>query len=157
MAMLAQSSCCVSRAVHHTPSRPSIDRIEINIESIESKKYKTPLLKELSQSSQDSFESNPIRKNPGTFGLIPSKVAWSIFATFEGMKPIVPEFIRIGIRSARIPGRSVWFAQKWGFESSDSSIIESIGSIEHMGVYILFQLFLTAACKEYFFDVFQTN
>ena len=29
----------------------------MNIEPIESKKYKTPLLKELSQSSQDSFES----------------------------------------------------------------------------------------------------
>ena len=38
----------------------SIDRIEMNIESTESKKcikIKTPLLKELSRSSRDSFES----------------------------------------------------------------------------------------------------
>ena len=35
----------------------SIDRIEMNIESIESKKRKMPLLKELSRTSQDSFES----------------------------------------------------------------------------------------------------
>ena len=35
----------------------SIDRIEMNIESIESKKRKMPLLKELSRTSWDSFES----------------------------------------------------------------------------------------------------
>mgnify|MGYP003312857108 CR=1 FL=1 len=35
----------------------SIDRIEMNIESIESKKRKMPLLKELSRTSRDSFES----------------------------------------------------------------------------------------------------
>ena len=35
----------------------SIDRIEINIESIESKKRKMPLLKELSRSSWDLLES----------------------------------------------------------------------------------------------------
>ena len=35
--------------------RRSIDRIEMNIESIESKKRKMPLLKELSRTSRDSF------------------------------------------------------------------------------------------------------
>ena len=36
----------------------SIDRIEMNIESIESKKRKMQLLKELSRASRDSFESD---------------------------------------------------------------------------------------------------
>ena len=36
----------------------SIDRIEMNIESIESQKRKMPLLKQLSQTSQGSFESD---------------------------------------------------------------------------------------------------
>ena len=36
-------------------------------------------------------------------------------ATFEGMKPNVPEFFRIGIRFERIPGRSASSLQKWHF------------------------------------------
>ena len=55
-----------------TPGR-SIDRIEMNIESIESKKYKTPLLKELSQSSQDSFESESDPKESRNVRLNSSK------------------------------------------------------------------------------------
>ena len=93
---------------HKTLGR-RFDRIEMNIESIESKKHKMPLLKELSRTSQDSFQSEsdskesrdvrldsfrsgifhfchfwansadrprilsnqiPIRKNPGTIGLL---------------------------------------------------------------------------------------
>ena len=84
----------------------SIDRIEMNIESIESKKYKTPLWKDLSQSSQDSFESESDSKESQTFGLILSKVAIFIYAIFEGIKPIVPGFFRIGIRFERILGGS---------------------------------------------------
>ena len=34
-------------------------------------------------------------------------------ATFEGIKPIVPGFFRIGIRFERIPGRLASFSQKW--------------------------------------------
>ena len=88
-----------------------------------------PLLKELSRTSRDSFESEsdskasrddrlnsfksgifhfshfwanqaerpgilsnriPIQKNPGTIGLIPSKVANMENTTFEGIKPNVP-------------------------------------------------------------------
>ena len=105
-----------------TTLRRSIDRIEMIIESIESKKRKMPLLKELSGTSQDSLESAsdskqswevrlksfkscifhfchfwvnqadrpgifsnwiPIRENPGTIGLIPSKVALRNFCVFE--------------------------------------------------------------------------
>ena len=36
-------------------------------------------------------------------------------ATFEGIKPNVPRFFRIGFRFERIPGRSASFLQKWHF------------------------------------------
>ena len=36
-------------------------------------------------------------------------------ATFEGIKPNVPGFFRIGIRFERISGRSAQFLQKWHF------------------------------------------
>ena len=55
----------------------SIDRIEMNIESIESQKTQN--------------------------------------VTFEGIKPIVPGFFRIGIRFERISGRSAQFLQKLHF------------------------------------------
>ena len=100
----------------------NIDRIKMNIESIESKKRKMPLLKELNRTSRGSFESKsdskesrdvrlnsfesgityfchfwaneanrpgilsnwiPIRKNPGTIGLIPSKMAFRNFYVFR--------------------------------------------------------------------------
>ena len=38
------------------------------------------------------------------------------YATFEGIKPIVLGFFRIGIRFERILGRSPQFLQKWRFE-----------------------------------------
>ncbi len=74
----------------------SIDRIEMNIESIDSKtRSKIPLLKELSRTSRILSNRNPIRKNLGTFGLISSKVVFFMFATFGRIKSIVPGFFRI--------------------------------------------------------------
>ena len=48
-------------------------------------------------------------------GLIPSKVAKMENATFEGIKPNVPGFFRIGVRFERILGRLAEFLQKWRF------------------------------------------
>ena len=50
--------------------------------------------------------SNRHRKNLGTIGLILSKVARLENAIFEGIKPNVLGFFRVGFRFERIPGRS---------------------------------------------------
>ena len=54
-------------------------------------------------------------------------------ATFEGMKPNVPEFFRIGIRFERIPGRSASLLQKWRFDFLAFLLrfFDSIGSTQH--------------------------
>ena len=57
-------------------------------------------------------DRNPIRKNPGTIGLMCPKLAKVKIAAFEGIEPNVPRFIRIGIRFERVLGRSTEFAQK---------------------------------------------
>ena len=58
---------------------------------------------------------NPIRNNPGTISVIRPKVAKMKNAIFEGIKPNVPRFFRIGIRFERILGRWAQFLQKLHF------------------------------------------
>ena len=76
---------------------------------------------------------NPIPKNLGTMCLTRPKVAKQKNATFEEMKPNVPEFFRIGFRFERIPGRSASFLQKWRFDFFAFLLrfFDSIGSIQH--------------------------
>ena len=71
-----------------------------------------PLVKELSRTSRDSFESESDSKESWAVQLNSPKVAFFVFASFEGIKPIVPGFFRIGIQFERIPGRSTQFAEK---------------------------------------------
>ena len=65
-----------------------------------------PLLKELAERPEILSNRIPIRKNPGTIGLTLSNVTKMENASFEGIKPNVPGFFRIGFRFERIPGRS---------------------------------------------------
>ena len=77
------------------------------MESIESKKTQKATFDGIKPNVPGFFGIGiPIRTNPGTIGLNPSKVANMENAIVEGIKPNVPGFFRIGFRFEQIPGRS---------------------------------------------------
>ena len=74
-----------------------------------------PLLKELSQTSRDSFESRSDSKESRDVRLNSFKSGIFIFTTLGQIKPNVPGFFRIEIQFERISGRSTSLLQKWHF------------------------------------------
>ena len=86
----------------------SIDRIEMNIESIESKKRKTPLLEELSRTSQDSFELDSESKESRDVRL--NSFNSGIFRFVDSIDSIVS--IRSILRPSVVVDRPV-YVQKW--------------------------------------------
>ena len=71
------------------------------------------LFGELSQTSRDSFESDSDSTESRDDWLNSPKSGKNENATFEGIKPNVPRFFRIGFRFERILGHSAYFTEKW--------------------------------------------
>ena len=85
----------------------------LNIESIESKKRKMPLLKELSRTSQDSFESESDSQESRDVRLNSPKCCIFHFCQFWANWADRPGILGIRFRFERILGRSALFPQKW--------------------------------------------
>ena len=103
-----------------------IDRIEMNVKSIESKKPKMQFLKELIRTSRDSLESESNLKESRDVRRNSFKSGIFHFAILGRIKLHLPGFFRIGIRFERISGR-LWF----GCNKNLRTIIQSLRTVTY--------------------------